>query len=441
MQLTRLLIVVFFCQFLFVQNSFAQVNKNIGPPFNFYFQDTMVPSEGVACMDVLVDNFEDVLAFQFAFGFDSTKFEFVRIDGPESELSKFVVGPQNTNDSVNLIRTVLYTDLFDFGTTLPDSTVLFSLCFDAIGEIGDTSTIILPDSISNGEPVNLFTNTGTFGVPEFNLISGVLTVGVLDTLMECEERCFQMGTTWIYDSNVIALNRDSVICGETWYGLSELDFCATALQDIFLRKDANAIWMHDPATSVSSILYDFTKQAGESWEIIFPGGAPSHIVLVDSVSTIDIDGQTIQVQHVSSDPLTSSYDFDGLIYDGIGSSHYLFPTDNLCDGGANGLVCFATGEQTVSIDPSRPCEPINVAVKDLRALDDLDIYPNPVQDNLYLETTEQNWDYQILNLQGQEMMQGEYQDYIGVEGLPSGIYFLQLQQENDLYQAIKFVKE
>ena len=72
---------------------------------------------------------------------------------------------------------------------------------------------------------------------------------------------------------------------------------------------------------------------------------------------------------------------------------------------------------------------------------DVQIFPNPVQDNLCLETTEQNWDYQILNLQGQEMMQGEYQDYIGVEGLPSGIYFLQLSQENDLYKAIKFVKE
>lgn len=69
------------------------------------------------------------------------------------------------------------------------------------------------------------------------------------------------------------------------------------------------------------------------------------------------------------------------------------------------------------------------------------MYPNPVQDKLYVETTDQIWNYQILNIQGQEMMEGEYQNFIGVEALPSGIYFLQLQQEGDLYKAIKFVKE
>ena len=71
----------------------------------------------------------------------------------------------------------------------------------------------------------------------------------------------------------------------------------------------------------------------------------------------------------------------------------------------------------------------------------LPIYPNPIEDKLYLETTEQGWSYKILNLQGQQIMQGQYQDSIGVSQLPSGIYFLQLSRENELYKAIKFVKE
>ncbi len=79
--------------------------------------------------------------------------------------------------------------------------------------------------------------------------------------------------------------------------------------------------------------------------------------------------------------------------------------------------------------------------QDLLPLDGISIYPNPVQDNLYLESTEQGWHYQILNLQGQQMLQGEYQNNIEVDQLPSGIYFLQLSRENELYKAIKFVKE
>ncbi len=69
------------------------------------------------------------------------------------------------------------------------------------------------------------------------------------------------------------------------------------------------------------------------------------------------------------------------------------------------------------------------------------IFPNPTQDKLYLDIPDQKWQYQIINLQGQQMMQGKYQDYIQVETLPSGIYFLQLEQDGSYYKAIKFVKE
>ena len=79
--------------------------------------------------------------------------------------------------------------------------------------------------------------------------------------------------------------------------------------------------------------------------------------------------------------------------------------------------------------------------QDLLPLDEISIYPNPVQDKLYLEATEQNWHYQILNLQGQLILQGQYENNIEVAQLPSGIYFLQLSREDEMYKAIKFVKE
>ena len=82
-----------------------------------------------------------------------------------------------------------------------------------------------------------------------------------------------------------------------------------------------------------------------------------------------------------------------------------------------------------------------VTVRDLKRNNDLKIFPNPVNNKLYLETTNQNWSYQIINLQGQQMMRGQYQGHIDVNQLPSGIYFLQMQKEEELYQAIKFVKE
>ena len=84
---------------------------------------------------------------------------------------------------------------------------------------------------------------------------------------------------------------------------------------------------------------------------------------------------------------------------------------------------------------------IFTSTRDLLPLDDISIHPNPVQDILYLKTTGHKLNYQILNLQGQEVMQGQYHNSIGVSELPPGIYFLQLQREGELYKAIKFVKE
>ena len=426
-------------QILFVCTLFAQSNGHAeGPPFNFFFQDRIVPAGETACMDVVVENFTDVSSFQFAFSFDGAIFNFEELMTSELDPDDFMEGPPFNYDPINSIITVLYVNLDS--STLLDQSVAFSLCFEAIGSEGESSQVVIPNTLPNGNMAQLFIADGTsFAIPEFNLVPGTFTIGEEENSIECTDLCFELGTRWIYGGNEITLNRDSIICGEIWYGMSELDFCSRNLQDLFLRKDDEAIWMHDPATNVSSILYDFTKGTEESWEITLPGGAPSHTVFVDSVSIVNVGGRELQVQHISDDPYTSFYDFGERVYEGIGSNHFLFPTGNLCDGGANGLICYSTAGEQISFDANGQCEP--TSTNDLLPLSNLTLHPNPVQDNLYLEATEQNWSYQVFNLQGQQIMQGQYQDNIGVSQLPSGIYFLQLSRENELYKAIKFVKE
>ena len=441
MRRNQLVFLATITQLLFVCTLFSQSNGNgEGPPFNFFFQDTTIPAGETACMDVIVENFTDVSSFEFAVTFDGALFNFENVITSELDPAGLFSGTPYNYDPSDPIVTIIYVDLSGGASTLSDQSVAFSLCFEAIGSEGDSSVVEIPDTIPNGNLGQLFIADGTsFIIPEFNPVSGTLTIGEEMNIIECTDLCFELGTTWIYGGNEITLNRDSIICGEIWYGMSELDFCARDLQDFFLRKDNEAIWMHDPVANVSSILYDFTKGAGESWEITFPGGAPSHTVFVDSVSIENIGGRELQVQHISDDPYASFYDFGDRVYNGIGSNHFLFPTGNLCDGGANGLICYSTAGEQISFDANNLCEP--TSTNDLQTLPNLMLYPNPVQDKLYLETTEQNWHYQILNLQGQLILKGNYEDNIEVSKLPSGIYFLQLGREEKIFKAIKFVKE
>ncbi len=70
------------------------------------------------------------------------------------------------------------------------------------------------------------------------------------------------------------------------------------------------------------------------------------------------------------------------------------------------------------------------------------IYPNPVNNVLFVKTT-QPGNYQIINLLGEILKSGELNNNLNrldVNNLPSGIYFINVANGNDV-QKVKFVKE
>ena len=78
---------------------------------------------------------------------------------------------------------------------------------------------------------------------------------------------------------------------------------------------------------------------------------------------------------------------------------------------------------------------------ELKTADAISLYPNPVAEKLHIVTKSPYETYTIQNIQGQAVLKGGVERDIDVSALPSGIYHLQLQNENELYKAIKFVKE
>jgi len=68
-----------------------------------------------------------------------------------------------------------------------------------------------------------------------------------------------------------------------------------------------------------------------------------------------------------------------------------------------------------------------------------DIQPNPVVDILNIDL-EKEFAYTIQNARGQVMQKGRANSQINVVDLPDGIYFIQIQDKDNLYQAQKFVK-
>jgi hypothetical protein len=70
------------------------------------------------------------------------------------------------------------------------------------------------------------------------------------------------------------------------------------------------------------------------------------------------------------------------------------------------------------------------------------IFPNPTRDVLHVENHEKTGFYTIFNLQGKSISKGTYEDKIDVRDLASGLFFIQLSDENQKkVNVLKFVKE
>lgn len=80
----------------------------------------------------------------------------------------------------------------------------------------------------------------------------------------------------------------------------------------------------------------------------------------------------------------------------------------------------------------------NVGVKVEEFSDDISIYPNPVNNELYITNGDENSNYQIINLLGEEMKKGQVlsTNPINVSELASGIYFIKIENS----ESIKFIK-
>jgi len=109
------------------------------------------------------------------------------------------------------------------------------------------------------------------------------------------------------------------------------------------------------------LLYDFNANAGESWVIHNPPIAwvDSLVVIVDSISFLTVNGQTLKVQHVSNPGIEPGglLQWGSEIIEGIGNTGFITPQYPTCDPWIFGLRCY----QEDSLDlhfVSYPCDSV-----------------------------------------------------------------------------------
>lgn len=131
----------------------------------FLVQDTVRSSEQV-CMPVYVDNFVNIDAFQLSFNFDPYLLDFDSVANLNASigLNEGFFGLQETH--LGIVRLTFF-DAF-MSHTLPDSSVLFELCFTAYGNPDELCPVNISnyplaiEFISNLQNVDNFSTRSTF---------------------------------------------------------------------------------------------------------------------------------------------------------------------------------------------------------------------------------------------------------------------------------------
>ena len=200
------------------------------------------------------------------------------------------------------------------------------------------------------------------------------------------------------------------------------------------ERDGKLYWWNKTLEEFT-VLYDFSAQVDDSWVIRV--GMETLIMHVNAVETIEYEGKTYRMLHVSD----AGDFFSGDIVCGIGHLTSFFPERLMrnTDGfRVEGLRCYWVEDELVfNPDGEEECDAIYSNIhgieEDGPSTDSmtLTVYPNPTDGILFVET--QNFaslpdqTYRITNLMGQILMTGSISaetQQIDVSSLPQGMYFI-----------------
>ena len=278
----------------------------------------------------------------------------------------------------------------------------------------------------------------------------VLFIVLLISFQLSAQTKFELGAKWTYErvvripsmvdfvtyEIVDTATIDGLSCFEIDNVIDQNKIVATAT----LCIDGNRVLaLDDRLQDGFQLIYDFEATGNfitqcSGLNVFFDCEAP-----VDSIETIQIaDGQLlirrkIDVQYDS--PCISEGFLPKRVYDGIGQDWGdFFQSIDFCnffgdsfDAYVSKLRCFENSTESFRF-VEYPCDTIwtvrGTSVDDIQG-NEVMVYPNPANGQIYIENATHKMIYRILNIQGQVIKVGEYTDN-GISLLHEGIFLLNL---------------
>lgn len=150
------------------------------------------PQGSRVCSKVSVENFDEVVGFQFSMNFNRNVINNGAVEN--LNLAGLSAGNFNINQATGVITSV-WTDPNAVGVSVPDGTILFELCFDITGTQGQFSDLSFTNNpleinfFNLNEDIDVITNNGRITVGSGGG-GGELEVEVIDTTLRKDQAGF-----------------------------------------------------------------------------------------------------------------------------------------------------------------------------------------------------------------------------------------------------------
>jgi hypothetical protein len=285
-----------------------------------------------------------------------------------------------------------------------------------------------------------------------------LTFALFITYFVAAQNFAPIGATWHYSENFFypypyleyfmkfEVTGDTIIDGHNCSIIHKdgKAVCYDRPDDEFVYSSNDTVFVYDQNYSVFRILYDFSANAGDSWEFIVDGFDPAtdqdtNVIMVDSTDLVIINGQSLKRLFVTyqftSDDL-GYFEYPSTIIELLGDTKYMFNyfQDILmtCDvNSSGGLRCYEDSflgfHDTGIADSCEYFELYNNLTENEQAF--FSIAPNPSSDFIQIKMKQNIPDLiQIRDTYGRLVLETT-DTLINVSDFREGIYFIQIQSE------------
>lgn len=219
---------------------------------------------------------------------------------------------------------------------------------------------------------------------------------------------------------------DTVILGDSAKILKQeyLSIYDTSSTQIIMKSENNQVFLYDSTINSYELIYNFNALPGDTISVYCQGASQDTTIqiVVDSISTININGNILGVQYVSQ-PVYQEYYMTGTIIETIGWTGFMFPIHSWADPPFGGsLRCYEDNNTGLYQLSTFACDYITSL--NLPQTKKTKVFPNPTNGIVIIESEEFNF-VELIDINGNKIYSGK-ETKIDISNYSDGLYLVKV---------------